>query len=182
MKILPHYTSDMFRRDVRSCNATPELKIWSSHFAFATSFERTTLPSKTKGPSFTTTVIPVLLLLGKIDSKMRFALLLLTFSCWIAAVRAGIFEGFAKEMPSLEDIPDIAEQVRKLWDPSSRMMNYASGEEDRHLLQTATATPTSGQTTSGQNIPADFNKQGALSFVVVRSNCLSKFLCESFLL
>jgi hypothetical protein len=46
---------------------------------------------------------------------MRSIILLLSYLCWIAVAQASILKGFStKEVPELKEIPNIAEEVRRL--------------------------------------------------------------------
>lgn len=127
-------------------------------------------------------------------TRSRLALLLVQLLCWIALARASIVRGFAtKESPELKDLPNIADQVRKLSSKIRVTSKKASSKPPRGL-QAGKSSKSEGPKevidTTNQNDPGraghhpvgkqdeassipeaapEFNSAGELSFVMVRA-------------
>lgn len=135
---------------------------------------------------------------------IRCLFLLLSCFCWDNVVRANIIEGFAtREVPSLEEIPNIAEQVRNL---SAKRLKANEHEEivlkDRKLKSKSESkqkkndvepeSEPAKQTRQADDenrfpfipeAPPEFNEAGELSFVIVsqtfsRQGHESSFACS----
>jgi hypothetical protein len=118
---------------------------------------------------------------------MRSIALLLSFlCCWIAVVEASILKGFStKEVPELEEIPNIAAEVRRLSASGLLLEATESGESssqvterhDRILKKSIKDDEPAGRQNRNADegrefpfipeAPPEFDADGELSFVIV---------------
>lgn len=122
-------------------------------------------------------------------------LLLASFLCWISVAQANILKGFAtKEVPELEAIPNIAEEVRRLsvngllgdsggdvssHDRTLKSKKKKEAEEEQQAADDVTGRQNRNTDDAEREFPfipeapPEFDPNGELSFVIVSTCTMS---------